>query len=101
MFFIICGHGRMAGVKNRRIDADERRRLAATLGDLAEAGIGIFCWCNRCGHNAVLAVAPLIAELGPAFPVPEIGARTRCSGCGSKDVATRPDWPTMGQVARH
>jgi hypothetical protein len=25
----------------------------------------------------------------------------RCSGCGSKDVAARPDWPSLGQIARH
>ncbi len=91
----------MAGIKNRHLEEEERRCRATTLGELAEDDIGVFCWCNRCGHNAVLAVAILIAELGPDYPVPEIGARTRCSGCGSKDVATRPAWPTVGQVARH
>lgn len=43
----------------------------------------------------------LIQQLGPAFPVPEIGARMRCSSCASKDVATRPAWPSRGQVTRH
>jgi hypothetical protein len=34
----------------------------------------------------------LVAQLGPDFPVPEIGTRMRCSACGAKDVATRPAW---------
>jgi Fur family ferric uptake transcriptional regulator len=25
----------------------------------------------------------------------------RCTGCGSKDIATRPAWPSLGQVTRH
>ncbi len=91
----------MAGVKNRHLAGEERRRQPAALGTLAEAQLGVFCWCNRCGHNAELGIEALVAELGPDFPVPEVGARTRCSGCGSKDVATRPAWPSMGPVARH
>ena len=91
----------MAGVKTRHLAGEERQRRPASLGAIAESGLGIFCWCNRCGHNAVLPIGALIAELGPAFPVPEVGARTRCTGCGSKDVATRPAWPSMGPVARH
>jgi hypothetical protein len=43
----------------------------------------------------------LVRELGPQFAVPEVGARMRCTGCGAKDVATRPAWPSLGQVARH
>jgi hypothetical protein len=34
----------------------------------------------------------LSLALGPSFPVPEIGTRLRCSHCGAKDVATRPDY---------
>ncbi len=91
----------MARLKEAAIrDADGRRR-PATLATLEAHGVGVFCWCNRCGHHARLPLGPLIAELGPNHPVPELGARMRCSGCGSKDVATRPDWPSLGQVARH
>jgi len=43
----------------------------------------------------------LVSQFGPHIPVPEIGARLRCSGCGAKDIATRPDWPSLGLVARH
>lgn len=91
----------MARIKSSQLSETERRTRAMTLAELHDSGIDVFCWCNRCGHNAVLATARLAAELGPAFPVPEIGARTRCSGCGSRDVATRPAWPAIGQVTNH
>jgi hypothetical protein len=91
----------MAGMKRELLEAEDRRRRAATLGEIASNNIDVFCWCNRCGHNAVLQVERLVAELGPGFPVPEVGARLRCSGCGTKDIATRPAWPGLGQVTRH
>ncbi len=91
----------MAAIKRGQFDAEEQRLRASKLGELAAAGVEVFCWCNRCGHNAVVETAPLMAELGPGYPVPEVGARMRCTGCGSKDVATRPDWPGLGQVTRH
>ncbi len=104
--FLLCseynrGERDMATVKRELIEDEEKRRRAARLGDLAAEGVDVFCWCNRCSHNAVVACARLVAELGPAFPVPEVGARMRCSGCGAKDVATRPAWPSLGLVARH
>jgi ribosomal protein L37E len=73
-----------------------------TLAQLDEQSLHIFCWCNRCGHNAELPPAPLIDRLGPLFPVPELGVHMRCSHCGTQDVATRPAWPAYGgQIARH
>lgn len=91
----------MARIKRRLIADEDKRRRAATLGEMAAARLDIFCWCNRCGHNATIATATLLAEMGPHVAVPEIGAGLRCSGCGSKDVATRPAWPSLGPVARH
>ena len=91
----------MAGFKRRALEKEDRGRKTIRLDDLAGDGLGVFCWCNRCGHNATLATERLLAELGPAFPVPELGARLRCSGCGSKDVATRPAWRSSGPVADH
>lgn len=90
----------MAGMKRRALADQDRRLSAATLGEVADQGVDVFCWCNRCAHNAVLPAARLAAELGRAYPVPEIGARLRCSRCAGKDVATRPAWPGLGQVAR-
>jgi len=91
----------MAGFKRRLLAAEDGRLKAITLAELLDAKVDVFCWCNRCGHNAVLAAARLLAELGPSFPVPELGGKMRCTGCGSKDVATRPAWPSLGPVARH
>ena len=86
----------------RQLQAEEdRRQKAITLGELSDQRVDVFCWCNRCSHNAVLSTARLLLEMGPAMAVPEIGGRLRCSGCGSKDVATRPAWPSLGQVTRH
>lgn len=91
----------MAGLKRRELARQEARRRATTLGEIAAQGLDVFCWCNRCGHNAVLGSGPLVTALGGNFPVPEIGARLRCSACGAKDIATRPAWPGLGPVAHH
>ncbi|NNG02687.1 MAG: hypothetical protein HKM95_01120 [Inquilinus sp.] len=91
----------MAGWKRRQLADEEVRRRPVVLGALAERGVGVFCWCNRCHHNAIVTSTQLIDQLGPDFPIPEVGAQMRCSGCGSKDVATRPDWPSQGQITRH
>lgn len=91
----------MAAIKRRALAGEEARHKAASLGEMAAQGLGIFCWCNRCGHNAVVDSGPLAAALGEETPVPEIGTRLRCSDCGAKDIATRPAWPGLGPVARH
>lgn len=91
----------MGAIKRGRLRAQDAQQRATTLGELAGQGVDVFCWCNRCSHNAVLETPALVARLGPMTPVPEVGARLRCSGCGAKDVATRPAWPGLGQVARH
>ena len=87
--------------KRRYIEAQDAQRRATLLAEIQVHNVDVFCWCNRCGHNATISSSRLAAELGPTFPVPDIGSRMRCSGCGSKDVAARPDWPSLGQVTRH
>ena len=89
----------MGSFKRRAVADADRRKRSATLVDVAEQGLDVFCWCNRCGHNAVIATARLLRQLGPATPVPEVGVRLRCTGCGSRDIATRPAWPNPCQVA--
>jgi hypothetical protein len=79
----------------------ERHPNPATLGDLADDGLGVFCWCNHCGHHADLSAAELAAQLGPATPVPAVAGHLRCAGCGSRNVAVRPAWPPRGPVSRH
>ena len=80
----------MSGFKDRLIAAQDRLGRPERLGPLAMRGGAIFCWCNRCSHHARLDGRQLVLTLGPDFPIPEIGARLRCSNCGAKDVATRP-----------
>jgi len=91
----------MGRFKRQAMAKSDRGQGAARLGDLVAAKVGVFCWCNRCGHHAEAATAMLVAQLGADFPVPEVGARMRCSACGSKDVATRPAWPSQGQITQH
>jgi hypothetical protein len=91
----------MGRFKREIMTRDDRGQRAATLSDLVEGKVGVFCWCNRCGHHAEAASAMLAAQLGLDFPIPEIGARMRCTACGSKDVATRPAWPSQGQITKH
>jgi hypothetical protein len=103
--FLLCSlpkKQREATVGRRKGDAlasTTRYTTALTLGDLLNQALDVFCWCNRCGHNAVLEARLLAGQMGAAQAVPEIGARLRCSGCASKDVATRPAWPSLGTVA--
>lgn len=91
----------MGRLKDSDIDAGDRRRQVVTLGQIVQKGIDIFCWCNRCTHNAVVESRQLMGRLGPAIPVPELGGYMRCSSCGAKDIATRPAWPGQGNVTRH
>ena len=87
----------MGRLKQGAIREDDRRQRVMMLGELDRRGLDVFCWCNRCGHNALIETSRLAGELGSGFPVPEIGARMRCSGCGSKDIAARPNWPSLGE----
>lgn len=82
----------MGRMKRELIEQEDHALRTARLADLLAGRIGVACMCNRCGHRAEAPVALLVRQLGPDFPVPEIGARMRCGSCGSKDVATRPAW---------
>ena len=72
-----------------------------TLAELAIQGLDVWVWCNGCYHHAVLPTSALTAKLGPDYPVPYVSRRTVCRECGSRDVATRPDWPKTGVITRH
>lgn len=91
----------MAALKRRWQNTREQQISAISVGDLVPHKVDVFCWCNRCTHHVVLGVQMLMAQFGSNMPVPEIGAHLRCSGCGAKDIATRPDWASPGFVARH
>ena len=72
-----------------------------TLADMSAQGLDIWCWCNGCYHHAVLATDMLIARLGRDQGVPGVADHAYCGHCGSRDVETRPHWPTIGVVAQH
>jgi hypothetical protein len=72
-----------------------------TLAEIAAQALDVWAWCNDCFHHAVLPIDVLTEKLGTEYPVPQVGRRTYCRECGSRDVATRPDWPRMGVIARH
>lgn len=74
---------------------------STTLAALIDHAIGVYCWCNRCGHSATLPLEGLIARLGPNAPLAAMAARLRCSVCGARDIAARPAWPSLGQVSSH
>jgi hypothetical protein len=96
------GPFRMGWHKRKSITSSETAN-PATLADMVYESLSIFCWCNRCSHNAAVDPAPLIKMLGPLFPVPELGRYMRCSICQERDITTRPAWPPYGggQIARH
>ena len=73
----------------------------ATLANMADQGLDIWCWCNGCCHHAVLATDMLMARLGHDQGVPGVADHAYCGHCGSRDVETRPNWPTVGVVAQH
>ncbi len=81
--------------------AAARQYRPATLGDLADQDMAVWAWCNGCFKNGAVATDTLIARLGHSFPVPDVGARMRCS-CGGRDIDTRPNWPdNLGVITRH
>ena len=73
----------------------------ADLGDMAAQNLDIWCWCNGCCHHAVLETAALIDRLGRDQSVPGIADHAYCGNCGSPEVETRPNWPTVGVVTQH
>lgn len=71
----------------------------ATLGEQEARGLPLLVYCNRCPHHGTLPVAPLIARFGRNFPIPDVAKHCRCTACGSRDVQTRPNFPTIpGQM---
>ncbi len=73
------------------------------LAYLRQEGLHLFVWCNGCSRNRSLPVGPLIAALGPDYPVPAAARRLRCTGCGGRDIESRPDWApeSPGVISRH
>ncbi len=61
----------------------------------------IWALYNGCFKNGTVTTDGLITRLGRGFPLPDVGARMRCS-CGGRDIETRPNWPDrLGVITRH
>jgi hypothetical protein len=56
---------------------DREIPIPPTLAQVQGYGADVFCWCNRCHHHVVLAIAVLIARLEPGFPFPAVHGPSR------------------------
>ena len=76
-------------VQRRARDRDGSIIQPMTLANMRENGVrSISATCETCQHEAVLN-----ADRWPAdMPVPDIGLKLRCSACGGREIATRPNW---------
>jgi hypothetical protein len=72
-------------------DADGRKIPPKTLKNMRANGprsTATHCLEIGCHHRGVLNVSRPPDDV----PVPDVALRLRCSGCGSKNVGTVPDW---------
>ena len=60
--------------------AASRTYRPVTLGSLADQGMDVWAWCNGCFKNGAVTTDTLIARLGHAYPVPDVGAWTLLPG---------------------
>lgn len=68
-----------------------------TLGDLISDGKLLWLYCCDCCRER--DVDPATIPLPAAFPVPEVGARMKCSKCGSRRIDARPELYPGGVLA--
>jgi hypothetical protein len=60
-----------------------------TLRNMREHGVrAVDATCEQCHHEAVVNVDSLLDDVY----VPDVALKLRCSACGSKKIAVRPDW---------
>jgi hypothetical protein len=67
---------------------------AETLNGLKSKGLDVWSWCLACHREAVVPVDVLLAKLPGGYAVPDVGKVLRCSECGRKGPAVRPNWIT-------
>ncbi len=66
-----------------------------TLGHLLRDGVDVAVRCRRCDHHTVVDAGGLILAMGSGVPVRDVGRQMRCTRCASRDIDSRPDWPTF------
>ena len=69
-----------------------------TLGDLIHEAKLLWVYCLECCRER--DVDPNTIPLPKSFPVPNIGARMKCTACGSRQIDTRPELYPGGVVAQ-
>lgn len=67
------------------------------LCDLIRDGRLMCTYCRDCYRERDLD--PSTIPLPGSFPVPDVGKRMRCTGCGSKAITTKPEHAPGGVVA--
>jgi hypothetical protein len=73
----------------RAFDAEGREIAPMPLSNMREHGVrSVDGTCEDCKHEAIINVD----SLPDGLYVPDVALRLRCSACGSKNIATRPDW---------
>ena len=71
------------------------------LGHYPKHGVeGVILDCIACGRHAVLPLVPLLARFGAEYGVCAVALHCRCSSCGSRNVESRPAWPTRAPAVR-
>ena len=58
--------------------------MTATLANLITNDSDLRIFCDGCNRVADMDVARLAERYGKAMPLPEIGRRARCKGCGGR-----------------
>ena len=72
---------------------DMRKNFAPpmSLANMRANGVySVSAVCETCGHESAVNVD----ALPETTFVPEVGRSLQCSGCGGKQIDTRPAWPT-------
>jgi hypothetical protein len=73
----------------RAYDSEGREIEPMSLANMREHGVrSVEGPCEDCKREALVNVEGLPDSL----PVPDVALRLRCSGCGSKQIVTRPNW---------
>ena len=60
------------------------KTLPATLDNLISNNCGLRVFCDSCVRCVDLDVTDLLDRYGKSMSLPEIGARSRCTACGTK-----------------
>lgn len=63
--------------------------MTATLDNLVANDNGLRVFCDACSRVADMDVVKLVQAYGGAMPLPEIGHRARCRGCGGRGGAVQ------------